>query len=71
MSLGIGQGSETQQPIGVVTIFGLSISMFFTLFFVPVMYTFVDDIGALFRRLFRKGNRVVPETGASGNQMES
>lgn len=71
MSLGIGEGTETQQPIGVVSIFGFSISMFFTLFFVPVMYTFVDDIGSLIKRLIHKGKAVIPETGASGKQLES
>lgn len=69
LSLGLGEGSETQQPIGVVTIFGLSISMIFTLFFIPIMYTFVDDIGALFKRLFRKGNSQKPMAG--GKPIES
>ncbi|WP_134704470.1 efflux RND transporter permease subunit [Ammoniphilus sp. YIM 78166] len=53
LSLGLGEGSEMQQPIGVVTIFGLSVSMFFTLFFVPVMYSIIEDFGKWVTNLFR------------------
>jgi len=50
LALGLGEGSETQQPIGIVTIFGLSVSTLFTLFFVPVMYTIIEDTGSWVRR---------------------
>ncbi|MDP5274513.1 efflux RND transporter permease subunit [Chengkuizengella axinellae] len=53
MAIGIGEGTEMQQPIGVVVIFGLLVSMFFTLLFVPVMYTIIDDAGQKMRKLFR------------------
>ncbi|NDI36395.1 efflux RND transporter permease subunit [Chengkuizengella sediminis] len=53
MALGIGEGTEMQQPIGIVVIFGLLVSMFFTLLFVPVMYTIIDDAGQKIRELFR------------------
>ncbi|RXT15426.1 efflux RND transporter permease subunit [Ammoniphilus sp. CFH 90114] len=71
LSLGLAEGSETQQPIGVVTIFGLSISMLFTLFFIPIMYTLVDDAVSWLKRLFTKGNEVIKETGGNGKPMES
>ncbi|WP_245676774.1 efflux RND transporter permease subunit [Bacillus solimangrovi] len=52
IAIGIGEGSETQQPIGVVMVFGLSTSMFFTLIFVPVMYTLIDDLNERLKKLF-------------------
>ncbi|MDX8362194.1 efflux RND transporter permease subunit [Cytobacillus sp. IB215316] len=54
IALGIGEGSEMQQPIGIVVIFGLTVSMCFTLLFVPVMYTIIDDMGSWFKRLFTR-----------------
>lgn len=57
LSLGWGQGAEAQQPLAIVIIFGLTVSMFFTLLLIPVVYTYFDDlpklrakIGGLFRR---------------------
>ncbi|WP_077214930.1 efflux RND transporter permease subunit [Bacillus dakarensis] len=44
LGLALGEGAEAQQPLAVVIIFGLSISMFFTLLFVPVMYTYLDGL---------------------------
>ncbi|WP_087973599.1 efflux RND transporter permease subunit [Oceanobacillus rekensis] len=46
LGLGIGEGAEIQQPLAVTIIFGLSVSSIFTLFFVPVIYTFFDDLSA-------------------------
>ena len=54
LALALSEGSEMQQPIGVVTIFGLSISMLFTLFFVPVMYSLIDDGGKKFYHWINK-----------------
>ncbi|MFS1518435.1 efflux RND transporter permease subunit [Bacillus sp. SCS-151] len=54
IALGIGEGSEMQQPIGIVVIFGLTVSMCFTLLFVPVMYTIIDDLGSWLKRLFTR-----------------
>ncbi len=38
MARGIGEGSETWQPLGVTVAFGLSISTFVTLFLIPIIY---------------------------------
>ncbi|NBI28381.1 efflux RND transporter permease subunit [Chengkuizengella marina] len=57
IALGIGEGSETQQPIGVVVIFGLLVSMTFTLLLIPVMYTIVDDVSRKFTGIFRRKNK--------------
>jgi CzcA family heavy metal efflux pump len=38
MSLGLGSGGEQNAPLGRAVIGGLTVAMFFTLFFVPVIY---------------------------------
>jgi len=50
MSLGIGDGAELTQSMGVVVIGGLSLSTVLTLIVVPVMYTIFDDISVFFKR---------------------
>lgn len=57
LALGVGEGSETQQPIGIVVIFGLLFSMCFTLLLIPVMYTFIDDVGRKMTGIFRRKNK--------------
>src|SRR5699024_9692980 len=42
LSLGIGEGTEIQQPMGISVIGGLISSTFLTLFIVPVLYSFLD-----------------------------
>lgn len=44
LGLALGEGAETQQPLAVTIIFGLSISTIFTLFLIPVVYTLFDDL---------------------------
>jgi len=50
LGLALGEGAELQQPLAVTIIFGLSVSSLFTLFFVPVIYTLLDDLSAKFKR---------------------
>lgn len=50
LGLGIGEGAELQQPLAVTIIFGLTVSSFFTLFFVPVIYLMFDNMTTKFRR---------------------
>ncbi|MUV37354.1 Multidrug resistance protein MexB [Lentibacillus sp. JNUCC-1] len=57
LALALGEGSETQQPLAVTIIFGLSVSSLFTLLLVPVIYSFFDDFTAkVTRRNKRKKN---------------
>lgn len=44
LGLGLGEGAEMQQPLAVTIIFGLSVSSFFTLLLIPIVYTFFDDL---------------------------
>jgi HAE1 family hydrophobic/amphiphilic exporter-1 len=53
VALGAGDGSEWRQPMGVVSIGGLTASTLLTLVVVPVAYTLVDDASALVRRGLR------------------
>ena len=39
MALGIGEGSETNLPLARAVIGGLTVSTFFTLFFIPALYS--------------------------------
>jgi HAE1 family hydrophobic/amphiphilic exporter-1 len=49
MSLGMGDGSELLAPLATVVIGGLLFSTLLTLFFIPVLYSLLDDAG---KRLF-------------------
>ncbi len=42
MALGVGEGSETNLPLARAVIGGLTISTFFTLFLIPVLYTLLE-----------------------------
>lgn len=52
LALGIGEGGETQAPMAVVVIGGLTCSTFLTLIIVPVIYSLFDDW--LARRAWKK-----------------
>ncbi|WP_173918605.1 efflux RND transporter permease subunit [Halobacillus sp. Marseille-Q1614] len=54
LAIGIGQGSEAQQPLAVTIIFGLTVSSFFTLILIPVVYTYFDDLSQKITGFFRK-----------------
>ncbi|PBB06427.1 efflux RND transporter permease subunit [Salimicrobium humidisoli] len=54
LALGIGQGAEAQQPLAVTIIFGLTVSSFFTLVLIPVVYTYFDDLSVKINSFFQK-----------------
>lgn len=56
LAVGNGIGSELRVPMGIVTIGGLLVSAVMTLFVVPVLYTFFDDLS--------KKKRVKAEAGS-------
>ncbi|CAI9120546.1 efflux RND transporter permease subunit [Brytella acorum] len=51
LMLGHGVGSELRRPLGVSIVGGLLLSQILTLFTTPVVYLFMDDVGARTRRL--------------------
>jgi hydrophobic/amphiphilic exporter-1 (mainly G- bacteria), HAE1 family len=54
LAFGGGSGNESQAPMAVVVIFGLSFSTLVTLILVPVVYTWFDDMGSQMKRRFRR-----------------
>ncbi|MDR3626244.1 MAG: efflux RND transporter permease subunit [Ignavibacteriaceae bacterium] len=57
VALGLGEGAEFRSPMGQAVIGGLITSTFLTLFVVPVVYSWFDDLPKLInyiRGLFRK-----------------
>ncbi|WP_217586435.1 efflux RND transporter permease subunit [Lentibacillus saliphilus] len=54
LALALGEGAETQQPLAVTIIFGLSVSSLFTLLLVPVIYSLFDDLTAKLTRRNKK-----------------
>lgn len=55
LGLALGEGAEMQQPLAITIIFGLTVSSIFTLFLIPVVYTFFDD---LTRKILRRETMV-------------
>lgn len=50
LALGIGASSELQAPLATAVVGGLATSTFLTLFIIPVVYTFFDDMARRFRK---------------------
>lgn len=43
LTLGFGEGTEIQQPMAIVIVFGLAVSTFITLILIPVVYHLADS----------------------------
>jgi multidrug efflux pump subunit AcrB len=44
LTLGIGQGSELLQPLGIMVFFGLSLATLLTLFIIPCFYVILHEL---------------------------
>jgi hypothetical protein len=55
MAIGMGEGGETQAPMGRAVIGGVITSTLLTLVVVPVAYTYLDTLGKRAVRWFRRG----------------
>ncbi|MBR8837803.1 MAG: efflux RND transporter permease subunit [Stigonema ocellatum SAG 48.90 = DSM 106950] len=44
LALGIGEGSEFLQPLGIVVFFGMAIATLLTLFIIPCLYTLLHNV---------------------------
>jgi hydrophobic/amphiphilic exporter-1 (mainly G- bacteria), HAE1 family len=60
--LGVGPGSEERRAVAVVVIGGQTLSLLLTLLVTPVVYSYLDDVGALV--VGRHGDK---ETGRQGD----
>ncbi|UVK47168.1 efflux RND transporter permease subunit [Mesorhizobium sp. AR07] len=51
LAIGLGEGSELRQPLGIAIVGGLILSQILTLYTTPVIYIYVDRFGRWCRRL--------------------
>ncbi|MBP6110173.1 MAG: efflux RND transporter permease subunit [Rhodocyclaceae bacterium] len=58
MAIGMGEGGETQAPMGRAVIGGLITSTLLTLVVVPVLYTYLDNLPRWWKRKFGATNAV-------------
>jgi multidrug efflux pump subunit AcrB len=65
MSLALGEGGEQNAPLGRAVIGGLLIATFSTLFFVPIMYSFLrKDVPVDWdARIEMESHELLPESG--------
>jgi hydrophobe/amphiphile efflux-1 (HAE1) family protein len=56
MAIGMGDGGETQAPMGRAVIGGVITSTLLTLVVVPVAYTYLDNLGKRAARWFKRGH---------------
>ena len=56
MAIGMGEGGETQAPMGRAVIGGVITSTLLTLVVVPVAYTYLDSLGKRVAAWFKKGH---------------
>ena len=67
LALGLGKGSETEAPLATAVVGGLFSSTLLTLFVVPIVYTFFDDLA----RRFRHDDRDLAAPVALGPSLEA
>jgi len=63
LAFGMGVGSELRRPLGITIIGGLIFSQVLTLFTTPVVYLYMDRLGAWQRRAQRVSLQVSPQGG--------
>jgi multidrug efflux pump subunit AcrB len=62
MAIGMGEGGESQAPMGRAVIGGLITSTLLTLVVVPVLYTYLDSLPRWFKSKFSATKDVAPAT---------
>jgi multidrug efflux pump len=55
LTIGMGEGSEFRQPLGITIIGGLVLSQILTLYTTPVVYLYLDRFQHWMRRPRRRG----------------
>jgi HAE1 family hydrophobic/amphiphilic exporter-1 len=66
LALAIGAGAEARAPMARAVVGGLITSTLLTLFVVPVMYTFLDDLGSWVTARLSSGSHRTARDGAPG-----
>jgi multidrug efflux pump subunit AcrB len=66
MAIGMGEGGETQAPMGRAVIGGVITSTLLTLVVVPVAYTYLDSFGKRAARWFKRGHHEDAQEIADG-----
>ncbi len=61
LALGTGTGSELRRPLGITIIGGLIFSQMLTLFTTPVVYLYMDRLGAWWQRSHSRHLSVAPQ----------
>jgi len=61
LMLGTGAGSELRQPLGYTIVGGLLLSQILTLYTTPVVYLYLDRLGAFLRRWAQPGDAQTSE----------
>lgn len=62
LALGIGEGSEFLQPLGIVVFSGLSLATFLTLIIIPCFYSLLHDLGDRHQSLKRSTTKELEES---------
>ncbi len=65
MAIGVGEGAESQAPMGRAVIGGLITSTLLTLVVVPVLYTYLDNLPRWWRRKFGAAEQVPMQSSVS------
>jgi HAE1 family hydrophobic/amphiphilic exporter-1 len=58
IALGVGEGADARQPLGLAVVGGLVVSQFLTLYITPVIYIYMEKLQSSLR-----GHKVVTESG--------
>ncbi|MET2830539.1 efflux RND transporter permease subunit [Mesorhizobium shangrilense] len=66
LAIGLGEGSELRQPLGIAIVGGLILSQVLTLYTTPVIYIYVDRFGNWGRRLRSRSWRPRQPTAQPG-----
>jgi HAE1 family hydrophobic/amphiphilic exporter-1 len=61
VAVGLGEGSELRQPLGISVVGGLILSQFLTLYITPVVYIYLDRIDRRLKRRLEPQLQEVPE----------
>ena len=73
LAIGLGEGSEMRQPLGISIVGGLFLSQILTLYTTPVVYIYMDRFGnwcsALWNRLYHGIRRSAPNALAGAGWM--